>query len=136
MSRYELQRRLNADSQLSNIAVLGLDPGWVGGTQIARNSPFIVTILLFILWLVGHITVLFWSNPLIRTAAKNGDDLLRVCFDKAGQNESLKAAYVNGTVVSATPKEAENKEKQDELWAGSLKLANINDGDTVLENWR
>jgi len=134
--RYELQRRLDSDSQLSNIMVLGLDPGWVGGTQIVRNSPFLVMIFFSVVWLIGHVAVIFWANPLIRTAAKNGDDLLRVCFEDLGRGKSLKTAYVNGSVMSAAPKEAENEKKQKELWMGSLKLLDIKEGDTILENWR
>jgi hypothetical protein len=86
--------------------------------------------------MVSHIAVLIWENPLIRTAAKNGDDLLRVCFEDVGRGKSLKAAYVDGSVMSAAPKEAEDKEKQKQLWESSLKLAAIKEGDTVLEDWR
>lgn len=93
-------------------------------------------IILTLLWVLGYICTLFSSNPLIRTASKNGDDLLRVCFDKKAFGQYPKAAYVNGSVLSHTPKEANDEEKQKQLWEGSLKLANIREGDTVLENWK
>lgn len=93
-------------------------------------------IILAVYWLLGHVAVLFWANPLIRTAAKKGDDLLRLCFEKTENNGSLKAAYLNGTAVSATPKKADDREKEDQLWVLSLRLANITEVDTVLEDWR
>ena len=45
MFMYELQRRIDADPVLSNIAVLSVDPGGMG-TGIARDAPFPLRFLL------------------------------------------------------------------------------------------
>jgi hypothetical protein len=133
--RYEFQRRLDADPKFSNIAVLGLDPGWVGGTEIIRNSSLMEKLVFPVLQLLSHIIALFLSNPLIRTPSKTGADLLRVCFDNKAFGEFPKATYVNGSELYHTPPEADDKKQQNQLWEGSLKLANIKGGDTVLEKW-
>lgn len=136
IQRYEFQRRLDADPMLSKIAVLGHDPGWVGGTGISRNSIFLVQIFLkVVVWALGYVFALFSSNPLMRTAAKNGDDLLRVCFDDSAFGEFPKAKYINGSVLHTTPKEAEDKSRQAEVWKESLKFAKVKAGDTVLVDW-
>lgn len=78
----------------------------------------------------------FWPNHFLRTAAKTGDDLVRVCFgDKFG--EFPKAVYVDGAEIGARMNpEAKDEKKQKELWEGGLKYAGIKDGDTVLAEWR
>ncbi|TVY41050.1 Protochlorophyllide reductase A-like protein, partial [Lachnellula occidentalis] len=137
MWMYEFQRRLDADSKLSNIAVLGLDPGWVGGTDITRNSPLTVKFFFEnILNLVGYIMSFFSSNPLIRTASKAGADLLRVCFDKKAFGEFPKARYINGSELYHTPEEAGDEKQQKSLWEESLKLVGIKGDDTILDNWK
>ena len=78
----------------------------------------------------------FASNPLLRTPSRTGKDMLRVCFDKKTFGEYPKAAYVNGSVMSHTPEYANDEAKQKELWKGSLELASIKEGDTVLQDWR
>lgn len=135
--RYELQRRLDADPSLHNISVLGHDPGWVGGTGMVRNVPWKVKITLgIIIWALGYIVAPFSSNPLIRTASANGNFLLMACFDTAVFGDRPKAKYLNGAVVGTTPPLANDEVKQKELWKGSLDLAGVKDGDTVLKNWR
>ena len=47
--RYELQRRLDSDPELSNICILGYDPGWVGATTIFRDQASGVRVLMSIL---------------------------------------------------------------------------------------
>ncbi|TVY51962.1 Protochlorophyllide reductase A-like protein [Lachnellula cervina] len=137
MWMYEFQRRLDADPKLSNIAVLGLDPGWVGGTELARNCPPVARwFFLNILNLLGYITAFFSSNPLIRTTSKTGADFLRVCFDKKAFGEFPKARYINGSELYYTPEEARDEEQQKLLWEGSLKLVGLKGDDTILDNWK
>lgn len=78
---------------------------------------------------------LFKANPLIRTVKKNGDDLLRVCFDQKTFGEYPKGVYINGSVLYHTPKEAHDEAVQGRVWKQSLVCAGIKEGDTILENW-
>ncbi|TVY87641.1 Protochlorophyllide reductase A-like protein [Lachnellula willkommii] len=137
MWMYEFQRRLDADPKLSNIAVLGLDPGWVGGTELARNCPPLPRFIFQnILNLLGYIMSFFSSNPLIRTPSKVGADFLRVCFDRKAFGEFPKARYVNGSELYHTPEEAADEKQQKLLWEGSLKLVGVKGDDTILDNWK
>jgi NAD(P)-dependent dehydrogenase (short-subunit alcohol dehydrogenase family) len=133
--RYEFQRRLDADPRLSKIAVLGHDPGWVGGTDISRTSNvFVQFFLKVIVRGLAYVFTLF-SNPLMRTAAKNGNDLLGVCFDDQAFGEFPKAKYINGSVLHTTPEETKDERRQEEVWKESLKFAKVNAGETVLVDW-
>lgn len=85
---------------------------------------------------VAPLLCLLQENPLFRTPSKNGKDVLRACFDKKDVGEYPKAVYIDGTVVIPTPKYANDETKQNDLWKGSLELAGIKEGDTVLKEWR
>lgn len=134
--RYELQRRLDTDSKFSNVSVLALDPGYIGSTGISRNAPLGAKISVFIIWILGFIMPLFSANSLMRTATKNGDDLLRVAFNREAFGEFPKCLYVDGSVLYRTPENVRDEGKQRGLWRESLPLAGIKDGDTVLEKWK
>ena len=134
--RYELQRRLDIDPELSNISVLGLDPGWTAATTIFREQITAVRIFMSIMQYVAPILCKVLANPLFRTPSKNGKDMLRACFDKKTFGEYPKAAYIDGCVMSHTPEWANDEAKQKELWKGSLELAKVKEGETVLKNWR
>ena len=85
---------------------------------------------------VSILLCLLLENPLFRTPAKTGRDVLRACFGKKDAGEYPKALYLDGTVVKPTPRWANDEAKQKELWAGSLKLVGMKEGDTVLKHWR
>lgn len=78
---------------------------------------------------------LWASNSLIRTNTRNGDDLLRVCFDREAFGEYPKALYIDGKVLYHAPKEAQDVEVQKRLWKESLVCAGVKEDDTVLEKW-
>jgi hypothetical protein len=140
MFMYELQRRLDIDPVLSNISVLSVDPGGMA-TGIARDGPFAMRFLLA--WVIPALSQVIrllefvQPNGSLRRPATSATDLRRACFD---ENEPLgkhpKAIALNGSAIGAhqTP-EALDEKKQKELWTGSLKYAEIREGDTVLKNW-
>jgi hypothetical protein len=133
--RYELQRRLNTDPTLSNISVIGLDPGWVS-TAIGRNSPMNTAIIWTFQYLAPVLNY-FWPNHYVRTATKTGDDLVRVCFDQEKFGEYPKALYVDGSEIEARMnEEARDEKKREKLWKGSLRYAGIKEYDTVLVGWK
>jgi len=136
MFMYELQRRLNTDPSLSNISILGFDPGWVS-TSIGRNANLIIRFIMYCFQFLAPPISLFWPNHFIRTAAKTGDDLVVACFDEKKFSEFPKALYVDGSEISARMnEEARDENKQKKLWEGSLKYAGIVVGDTVLVDWK
>jgi hypothetical protein len=47
-----------------------------------------------------------------------------------------KAVNLNGRVIEDTSPESHDEEKQESLWEGSVKLANLREGDTILKNWK
>lgn len=133
--RFELQRRLDSDPALNKISFLGLDPGWVT-TSLGRNSPTIVKALMASFKYLAPVFNLIWPNHFLRTAAKTGDDLVRVCFEDSF-GLFPKAVYIDGAEVgkSMNP-EAREERKQRELWEGSLRYARVGEGDTVLVDWK
>jgi hypothetical protein len=75
------------------------------------------------------------TNGFLRTTKKSGGDVLKACFDEETLGEYPKAVYLDGTRRVESSKESTDVEKQKTLWADSLKLAAIRDGDTVLKNY-
>ena len=134
--RYELQRRLNTDPGLSNVSILGYDPGWVGATGIFRDQSWGVNAFMFLVQCFAVLLCMLQENPLFRTPAKTGRDVLRACFDKKDVGEYPKALYVDGTVVIPTPRWANDETKQREAWKGSLELIGMKEGDTALRDWK
>ncbi|KAH7364868.1 hypothetical protein BKA65DRAFT_145272 [Rhexocercosporidium sp. MPI-PUGE-AT-0058] len=133
---YELQRRLDADPALSNISVLGHDPGWIGDTAIVRNADATIKFTFKVLKLLALITWMFSSNPMIRTREMNGGFLLALCFDREKFGEFPKALYIDGGVLYKTVPEANDEGFQRELWVKSLGFSGVKEGETILKDWK
>lgn len=73
-------------------------------------------------------------NGRFRTPEKSGQHLLRACFDTEELGERPKAAYLDGSRNWETGDEVRDEEKQRRLWADSLKLTNLKEGETVLKD--
>jgi WW domain-containing oxidoreductase len=133
--RYELQRRLDNDPKLSNLAITALDPGGMPGTGIQKTAPlqyrFFATILGYLIPILNY----FAPSIPIRSPARSGRDLLYASMD-VDTLKRPKAVNLNGPVIEDTSLESHDEEKQGSLWEGSLKLANLRDGDTILHNWK
>lgn len=135
MFMYELQRRLNADPDLSNISILAVDPGLMGGTKLTRNGVMILKIISQIATLFQGIIVWISPNGSLRSPKKSAGDLLRAAFDEKELGVHPKAAYLNGSEPKVSGKEARDEQKQKMLWEQSLKLAGIEEGSTILKSW-
>lgn len=85
---------------------------------------------------IAPILSYFRPNHFIRTATKTGDDLVRACFDRDKFGEHPKALYIDGAEIGDTTPETKDQTKWKTLWEGSVKWAQIKQGDTVLENWK
>ncbi|KAH8891218.1 NAD(P)-binding protein [Thozetella sp. PMI_491] len=136
MFMHELQKRLNDDPQLSNIAVLGVDPGNMGGT-LARRGSFVVRVITQMI--TPTLALIFsYRNPNgnLRTAGKSASDVVRAAFDRKSLGMYPKDIYLNGTQPWSTSEESKDENKRVLLWADSVRYANIVKGDTILRNWQ
>src|ERR1700722_6259167 len=57
------------------------------------------------------------------------------CFDEGTLGQHPKAVFLGGSLKAETPEESKDVEKHRALWAVSLKLADIKNGDTMLKDW-
>jgi NAD(P)-dependent dehydrogenase (short-subunit alcohol dehydrogenase family) len=135
--RYELQRRLDSDSKLHNVAIMALDPGGMPGTGITRTAPLLVRMIIeYIMPLfLGIINFLAPSLP-FRTTKRSGGDLVYAALDEKELGKHPKTINLNGRVKEITSAETRDESKQKELWEGSLSLAGIKEEETVLEHWK
>jgi hypothetical protein len=115
--------------------MLALDPGWVT-TNIIRNVPLAIKLMVHSFRYLAPPLLYFWPNHFIRTATKTGDDLIRVCFDTEAFGEYPKTLYIDGSELGKVTAEPQDEKKQKDLWQGSLKYAQIKDGDTILADWK
>ncbi|KAI0484130.1 putative short-chain dehydrogenase [Xylariaceae sp. FL0804] len=77
----ELQRRIDRDPVLENIAVLGIDPGSTPTGIFRRGDWRITGLWTYIMpWLVVVLTWL-WPNGTYRTTKKSAGDIMRAAFD-------------------------------------------------------
>ncbi|CZS97695.1 related to dehydrogenase/reductase [Rhynchosporium agropyri] len=137
MWMYEVQRRLNSDPVLSNISILSMDPGAMGGTGITKRSPlFIRFITGWLIPLFQHVAVWLSPNGFLRPTWKSAQDLMLASFDENYLGKHPKAVYLNGSVNAESSAESRDEEKQKQLWTESVKLAMIRDGETALKNWK
>ncbi|KAH7327107.1 hypothetical protein BKA65DRAFT_62351 [Rhexocercosporidium sp. MPI-PUGE-AT-0058] len=137
MWMYELQRRLDSDPALSNISILSMDPGAMGGTGITKRSgPMIRFITGYLVPFFQHISVWLYPNGPLRPTWKSAQDLMLASFDENYLGTHPKATYLNGSVKAISSVESRDEAKQKQLWDESVQLAMIRDGETALKNWK
>lgn len=138
--RHELQRRLDQDTRLHNISVLALDPGAVP-TGIVRRSPsWFVRVLMFqvIMPVLGTVTTRLWPNGSFRTLQKSSSDILSAALDSGPPplSEHPKGLFLNGSELGDYNSEAKEPAKCEIVWKGSLRYAKLEEGQTLLQNWK
>ena len=135
MFMYELQRRIDAEKDLSNISVLSVDPGGIFTTDIMRENLWIFRVpLRKAFQVLTPCAQRLAPNGYLRTANKSAQDVMNACFAKGGSvlGTLPKALYVNGSVVKQSSMESRDKNKQQLLWQGSLELVNLELSETAL----
>ncbi|KAF3076397.1 Short-chain dehydrogenase TIC 32 [Trichoderma lentiforme] len=132
----ELASRIAKDPKLSNISVIDLDPGGMP-TGIARRAGFLISfvVMKLVLPIVTEISVRVKPNGVIRAPWKSAADAIRACFEiEAHRGEVL---HLDGTSTDLlVAKEAKDEAKRKEVWEYGLKAAHIEEGDTVLVDWK
>jgi NAD(P)-dependent dehydrogenase (short-subunit alcohol dehydrogenase family) len=137
MFMYELQRRLDRDPKLNNISILTFYPGSGPGTKIMRsfgepaNTIFAITAPLANIY-ANHIN----KTGYLRTIPRIADDMLFIAFNETTLGEHPKALFVDGKTPREPGPEGKDEGKQKRLWEGSLSLAGLKDGETMLQDWQ
>ncbi|KAI1778633.1 NAD(P)-binding protein [Hypoxylon cercidicola] len=134
----ELQRRLQGDPILSNISILGVDPG-AFSSGVARRGPWPIRVLMYQIIIPALAGLMTWFQPggTLRTPAKASEDVLYSAFDCGPQlGERPKGLYLDGKVPKEMSAEARDVEKREMLWRNSIRYAELEEGETTLANWR
>lgn len=131
MMMHELQRRMDQDTTLKNICVLGIDPGtMISGMQ--RLAPWVIRVLIF--KVIYPIVAYLNPNGPVRPTPRSASDVLEATFgsDSADQPKDL---YFNGRQPLETSAESRDGRKQKLVWTETAKLAGLKEGETILRDW-
>ncbi|KAI2617081.1 putative short-chain dehydrogenase [Hypoxylon sp. NC1633] len=137
---YELQRRLDRDTALNDISVLAIDPGSMGTGIARRSSSWFLRVVMFrvVIPILGAVMVYFWPNGTWRTLDKSSGDVVSAAFNLAPPplSERPKSLYLDGSKRGEHSSEASDPLKGQAVWKGSVKYADLKEGDTVLQDWK
>lgn len=105
-------------------------------TDIARRSGFFRGTILMkgLVPVLSEISVRISPNGMIRPPRKSAADVVRACFEIDAHPGS--ALHLNGTDGIEIAKDAKDEAKRRELWEYGVQAAKIEEGDTVLANWK
>ncbi|KAI1777354.1 putative short-chain dehydrogenase [Hypoxylon cercidicola] len=130
MMIHELQRRMDRDPVLSNICVLGVDPGTMA-TSLQRHAPWFIRVLLFKI-IYPIILMLMPNGPVIRSTQKSASQVLEAAFETSP--EFPKGLYYFDTKLLETSAESKDPRARDVVWKESIKYAHVEQGETVLSH--
>ncbi|PWY94771.1 putative short-chain dehydrogenase [Aspergillus sclerotioniger CBS 115572] len=133
----ELQERLSKDPFLSNLTVVGIDPGTMS-TGIVRHASWFVQTVLHGIVIANVARVLAFAgyrNAPVRTPESSARDVL-----DAGMNAKWKelggGVYLDGMEIGKISEEAKDEGKRELVWRESVRLVGLREGETVLRDWR
>ncbi|KAK7697380.1 hypothetical protein SLS64_013571 [Diaporthe eres] len=126
----ELQRRLDTDPALSNICVLGVDPGSMPG-NLTRRGPWFISLLMFKLIMPLLAPLMAWLQPNgpLRTLKLGAADVI------AGAFQGPKGGYFYGSRVEEMTVEAQDVKKRERLWVETVGYTELKEGETSLGKW-
>ena len=108
----------------------------MAGTGMGATGPFLIRML------TGKVGVLiqegmnlFMANAPMRPPRKTAADVLSSAFDEEVLASKAGVMYLNRNARAESSKESRDEGKQERAWKGSLRLAGVKDGDTVLDLW-
>lgn len=127
-------------------------------TLMRRNPAWYLSSFLMdvILPAIAAVYTYFSPNGLLRTPAKSGRDVLRAVLSptavlvgssssssdsskdssKNSSSSPPKGLYFNGDLLAQTATEARDAVRTAALWHDSVRLAALQEGETVLQDWR
>jgi len=135
MLQQELGHRLCRDPNLSNISVIGFDPGAMGSDLGRRGSFYVGTFLMkFMIPLMAPLQQRWQPNGPLRTTWKSGGDIVSALFDREIPKGG--PCYLNGSEEKVPAKDARDEKKRRELWAYGVKAGKIQGSETVIHDWQ
>ena len=128
---------MNKDPALSNISILGVDPGGMA-TTIVRRASWVMRVLVVQILVPLLSVILSWFQPNgpLRTPAKSAADVVRAAFDTKTLGQRPKQVYLNGTDPQEPGAEAKDGAKRTMLWRDSIVYAQLKEGETALVDWK
>ena len=135
-SSHALQPRLDKDPQLSNISILGVDPGGMGTGLMHRGTWYWRVFVPTVLPWLARIAQYFQPDGALRTPARSAGDLLRAAFDTKTLGEHPKGVYLDGRNPLETSPESRDPAKLAMLWEDSVRYAALKPGETALAEWQ
>lgn len=137
---HEMQRRLDLDPVLKNIAVLALDPGAMATTLSRRSESWFIRVFIMqvLIPTFAALLVYFYPNGPFRTLGKSAGDVVTAAFDCGPPplSERPKGLYLNGSELGEYNFEAKDPRNWDAVWRCSAKYAKLAKGETALEHWQ
>lgn len=108
----------------------------MGGTALTKHSPpFIRFLTGWVIWALQGISVRISPNGMMRPTWKSANDLIMACFDTGYLGQEPKAVYLDGSAKVESSIESRDETKQQALWADSVRLVGLKDGDTALASF-
>jgi hypothetical protein len=122
---------------LKNISVLAIDPGKCASTSIVRTENVMMRIgMMTFIPMIDFFARHIHPDGPFRTKEKVADEMLFVAFNEIRLGKHPRALLIDGIKLREPKDEIKDERKQTQLWKGSLKLAGLRSGDTVLSNWQ
>ncbi|UKZ79586.1 hypothetical protein TrVFT333_007344 [Trichoderma virens FT-333] len=110
---------------------------WRHAHRYCSQRGFLLSfvVMKLVLPTVANVSVWMSPNGMLRTARKSAADVIRACFElEAHRGEAL---HLDGSATGLEiAKEAKDEAKRKEVWEYGLKAAHIEEGDTVLVDWK
>ncbi|KAJ7360881.1 putative short-chain dehydrogenase [Mycena albidolilacea] len=132
-----LQRRLSSSPLLKNISILGVDPGTLSNTTLLRRGPWFMHFFVFRFFM--HLAAIIgdWlaENSPLRTAGKSAGDVARAAFGEFGE-ERPDGWYFDGSKKAEMSAEARDEQKQEMLWRETVGYVRLEEGETILGDWK
>lgn len=132
MSSPELQSRLDTDPLLSNIRILGVDPGSMP-SNLVKRGPWIVRIFMFKLIMPWLSPLMGWlvPNGTYRTLRMGATDILQAALSPRA-DAFAKGSYYYGSRLDDMSLEAKDEKKNKRLWADSVRYTGLTEKETSL----
>lgn len=133
-----MQERFDRDPALSNISILGVDPGGMM-TQLLRRKTFWYShpiVQAVLTTPLTYVSSFLNSNPMMRFPSKSARDVMRAALGSAPPlSAHPKGLYFNGDALALQSAEARDPVKTGTVWRDSVKLTGLVEDDTVLKAW-
>jgi hypothetical protein len=104
-------------------------------TGISRHANWFVRMILFQVIIAGAARVLsgFYPNMVMRTPEKSAKDVMDAAMSTKWQSGGI---YLDGSETCDVSDEAKDAGKRALVWRDSVRYARLEEGETVLVDWK